>query len=484
MTQTAARATVGERFFASAGVQRALEAIAASVREHGAEITDVRPPRSELKESYDSLMTRAGEARGRALLYPYIGSGLGNGALVELADGSVKWDMICGIGVHFFGHSDPELIQHAVLGSITDTVMHGNLQTGFEPYEFSEALLEEAAKGSNLKHCFVAPSGALVNENALKLAYQKSGGAPRVIAFKDCFMGRTVTMSQLGDSAANRIGIPLSTLVDYMPFYDEGAAAQGGMARQIDAACQQLLSFIERYPKQHACFIFELVQGEGGFNTAPREFFVELMKICRQHGIAVWDDEIQTFGRTTSMFLYDAMQLGEYVDLATVGKMTQACATLFTEAYNPGPGLLSATFTSSGAACRVGTYVINQLRQGDFYGEDGRIARHHRAFREQARAMIARHPEWFPKVEPGVLSPAPAELVGGAGGMMRFTPFGGRKDKINRALKTCFEEGVILFSCGHGPYHVRLLPPLGVMKLEDWARVFACMERGLAKAAV
>jgi len=484
MTQTAARATVGERFFASEGVQHALEAIAASVRQHAAEITDVRPARAELRETYDSLMTRAGEARGRALLYPYIGSGLGNGALVELADGSVKWDMICGIGVHFFGHSDPGLIQQTVLGSIADTVMHGNLQTGFEPYELSEVLLEEAARGSNLRHCFVAASGALVNENALKLAFQKSGGAPRVIAFKDCFMGRTVTMSQIGDSAANRQGIPLSTLVDYMPFYDEAAAAATGMGRQIDLACRHLLSYIERYPKQHACFIFELVQGEGGFNTAPREFFLELMKICRQHGIAVWDDEIQTFGRTTSMLAYDALGLGEFVDLATVGKMTQACATLFTEAYNPGPGLLSATFTASGAACRAGVHIVNQLRHGDYYGENGRIAQHHRAFREHAKALIARHPDWFPKIEPGVLSPTPADLVGGTGGMMRFTPFGGRKEKVNKALKACFEEGVVLFSCGHGPYHIRMLPPLGVMKMEDWPRVFACVERGLGKAAV
>ena len=66
---------------------------------------------------------------------------------------------------------------------------------------------------------------------------------------------------------------------------------------------------------------------------------------------------------------------------------------------------------------------------------------------------------------------------------MRFSPFGGSKSLIGKALKTCFEEGVLLFSCGHGPYHLRMLPPLGVMKLEDWPRVFGCVERGLARAA-
>jgi 4-aminobutyrate aminotransferase-like enzyme len=50
-----------------------------------------------------------------------------------------------------------------------------------------------------------------------------------------------------------------------------------------------------------------------------------------------------------------------------------------------------------------------------------------------------------------------------------------------QACKTCFEEGVILFYCGHGPYHVRMLPPMPAMKEEHWPKVFACIERGLAK---
>ena len=484
-TSAAARATAthGERFMHSAEVERAVETIVNTMVAHSAGITDVRTGSEELREGYDDLMARAGAARGRGLLYPYLGSGLGNGALVELADGSVKWDMICGIGVHFFGHSDPGVVGASIRGAMSDTIMHGNLQSGFEPYELSELLLAEAAKGSSLKHCFVAASGALVNENALKLAFQKHGAAPRVLAFKDCFMGRTVTMSQIGDSAGNRVGLPLSTLVDYMPFYDEAYAARTSPKRMIDMACDHLQSYIDRYPKQHACFIFELVQGEGGFNTAPREFFVELMKICKANDIAVWDDEVQTFGRTTSMFAYDTLGVGEYVDLVTIGKMSQACATLFTEAYNPGPGLLSATFTGSGSACKAGSEIVRRLLGGGYYGEGGLIAQHHKAFREQAEALVARHPDWFPEVKAHPMSPSPVGKVGGIGGMMRFSPFGGAKDKVGKCLRACYDEGVILFSCGHGPYHIRMLPPLGVMKLEDWPRVFAAVERGLAKVA-
>jgi len=41
--------------------------------------------------------------------------------------------------------------------------------------------------------------------------------------------------------------------------------------------------------------------------------------------------------------------------------MTQACATLFTEEFNPKPGLLSGTFTGAANAFKVGTRIIERL---------------------------------------------------------------------------------------------------------------------------
>lgn len=487
MTRTASSAatasgatTAGERLRRSPAVRAALDSILEEARAASALVTDVRAPLPGKKEEYESLMARAAAVRGRGLLYPYLGSGVGNGALVELADGSVKWDMICGIGVHFFGHSDAQLIEQSLIGALDDTVKHGNLQSNFEAYEFAEVLLKEARKSSRLKYAYVSTSGAMANENGLKVCYQKHAPASRVLAFKDCFMGRSCTMAQIGDTAEYRQGVPLNVLVDYMPFWDTVAADRMGAKRFIDMAVEHLLQYIHRYPGQHACFIFELIQGEGGFNVGERDYFKALMDVCRAHRIAIWDDEIQTFGRTPRMFAYELFDLGEYVDVFCVGKMTQACATLFTEEYNPKPGLLSGTFTGEGGSFRVGTNIIERLRDGAYYGDQGLIARHHAAFREQVRALMARHPDWFPPV--ASLGGGGDHLVGGSGGMMRFTPYAGSKDKILKAAKALFEEGVILFYCGHGPYHVRMLPPLGVMKLEDWPRVFACIERGMARA--
>jgi len=467
--------TVGEQLRESPALQAAIRAAVEEVRAKNAQITGPRGAIEGRAESYQSFMDRAAAARGRGLLYPYLGSGAGNGALVELMDGSVKWDMIGGIGVHFFGHGEPELIETAMLASTEDTLKHGNLQSGFGAYEFLEALLEQAKKSSRLAHGFVTTSGAMANENSLKVCYQKHAPASRVIAFKDCFMGRSVTMCQIGDSAAGRVGIPLTTQVDYMPFYDEVAAERMGATKFIDMAVSHLEQYIERYPKQHACFIFELVQGEGGFNVGTRDYFKALMDCCKANNIAVWDDEIQSFGRTERMFAYELYDLGDYVDVFCVGKMTQACATLFTEQYNPQGGLLSGTFTGASVEFAAGKRIIERLAEGGYYGSDGRIAQHHAAFRAEVKKLAAKHPQLFPKVAQS------ADIVGGIGGMCRFTPFGGAKDKIMKACHTLFDAGVLVFYCGHGPYHLRMLPPLGVMKLEDWPRVFEKVEEGLLK---
>ncbi len=481
MEQALARGTLADALRTSPNVRQAIDAIIEEVRQASAQITDIRPPREDLRESYDAFMERVAQIRGRGLYYPYIGSGLGNGALVELADGSIKWDMIGGIGVNFFGHSDPELIEEALVASLDDVVKHGNLQSNADAYRFADKLIECASRSSRLRHCFLTTGGALANENALKICYQKHKPASRVIVFKDCFMGRTITMAQLGDQPAYRDGIPLTVSVDYMPFFDEVAAQRMGHTRFIDMALMHLEQYIQRYPKQHAAFVFELIQGEGGFNTSTRDYFKALMECCKAHNIAVWDDEIQTFGRTTDMFAYEHLDLGEYIDVLTVGKMTQACACLFSEEYNPAPGLLSGTFTGETVSFRVGRRILERLDTPGRYGDDGLHAQHFGAFEEQVRALASRHPDWFPKVPEIRGGTNVDDIVGGCGGMMRFTPFAGDKTKVINACRALYDEGVITFYCGHGPYHIRMLPPLGVMSLDDWPRVFEVVERGLQK---
>lgn len=458
-------------------VARAIEAVLARVRSAQASITEARPADPARRAAFEEAMRRTAAVRGRGPIMPYLGTGMGNGPLVELADGSVKWDMLNGIGVHMFGHGDPRMVGAALRAGLSDLCMQGNLTSNSDSVAFAEFLVAEARRSSAMAHCFVSNSGCMVNEAALKVCMQKTGGAPRILAFQDCFMGRSVTMSQIGDAAAYRQGIPLSTLVDYMPFYDPLMGA-----RSTEMSLWHLKQYIRRYPGQHACFVMELVQGEGGFNVAPREHLVALMEACKEAGIPVWDDEVQSFGRTESMFCFERLDLGRHVDVVTVGKMSQACACLFTAEMNPKPGLLSGTFTAGTSAFQVGLEALRTMRDGGYYGPDGRIARLHAAFRERAHALVAGHPEWFPAIRDSLGREGVAP-VGGTGGMCRLTPFGGDKDRIMKLLHALFEDGVMAFYCGHEPYHVRMLPPVGVMEPAHWGPVFGILERSLARTA-
>jgi len=485
--------SAGHAFRRSPAVHAGIDSIVQELQRRQQTITGTRGPTSDAsKLSFDEFMQRAADVRGRGLFYPFVGSGFGRGPLVELMDGSVKYDMITGIGVRFFGYSDPDLVRASLQGGLEDVPMQGHLMQNESAIEFAEILVQEAARTSNIKHAFLCGSGAMANENALKVCYQKNHYAPRVIAFSGCFMGRSTTMAQIGDNAGGRQGIPLSTLVDYMPFYDHIAARRmsagdvSGPTRYIDMCVWHLEQYLRRYPGQHACFIFELVQGEGGFNTALPEYHKALMQVCKDHGVAVWSDEVQTFGRTERMYCFEALGLGEYVDVVSIGKMSQVCAALFTDEYNPNPGLLSGTFLGSTSALHVGKRVLERLRDDDYYSEmdghgkvvkPGRIHKHHQLFRDHVAKLARKHPDWFAH------NNLVHEIASGYGGMLRLTPFAGRKEHVMKLCHVCYEEGLIVFYCGHGPFHLRMLPPLGVMHESDWDPVFDILERAMAKVA-
>ena len=121
--------------------------------------------------------------------------------------------------------------------------------------------------------------------------------------------------------------------------------------------------------------ILELIQGEGGFNAAPREFFISILDILREHGVHIWFDEIQTLGRTKEIFAFQDLQLDDYADLVTFGKMAQVCGTLYQEKLKPKPGLISQTYTSSSSAIQAAINTFKALLEGDFFGDNGKVVK-------------------------------------------------------------------------------------------------------------
>ncbi len=456
--------TRAEDFFNDTQVKTATKTLVESLKNHQKKLTGVRAADETLKLNYEGQIKKFEEARGGKLFFPFLGSGLGNGALVELNDGSVKYDFITGIGVHFFGHSNAGLIEASIQAALSDTVMQGNLQQNPNSHEFSELLLSAATKNdSRLKHCFLTATGVMGGENALKMAFQKRSPASRVLCFQNCFMGRTLLMSNTTDNPAYKQGLPKVIDVDYLPFYDH-ADPQGSTTRAVAA----LKNYLEKFPNQHAAMCFELVLGEGGFYPGTHDFFVALMEICRANSIPILVDEVQSFARTTELFAFQYFNLEKYVDAVWIGKASQICATLFTADMKPKPGLLSQTYTGASTAIAAGVYVLKALLSGGFYGSNGRMAKLNAFFAGKLKEIGARHPGL-------VTGPF------GVGAMVAFQPFDGDEAKVKQLVNKLYDNGVMSFYCGHGPTRVRFLMPAGVVTEADITAVCEILERTLGE---
>lgn len=447
------------RFKKDPRISEAKKLILAALKDHQKAITGIRPPHQDLVQSYQDTLMAFNEVRGGKLYFPYLGSGWGRGPFVELLDGSVKYDMISGIGPHFWGHSHPALTEVAIDAALTDTIMQGHLQQNYDALLLSRLLV----KASGLDHCFLTSSGAMANENALKLAFHKKFPANRILAFDKCFLGRTLALSQITDKPSFREGIPIQLDVDYIPYFD---------AHHPEAstkhAVEVLHSHLTRYPRQHAAMCFELIQGEGGFNMGTPHFFKTLMSILKEHNIAIFIDEVQTFGRTSQLFAFQHFGLEEYADIVTIGKLSQVCATLFRNSYKPKPGLLSQTFTSSSSALQASYWIVQHLLSDGFFGPGGKLIQLHERF----ELHFKRLEETWPDRMHGPY---------GVGAMIAFTPFDGEPERISKFVQDLFQAGVISFVAGSHPTRVRFLIPAGAMTLEDVDAVMLIVEEVVAK---
>jgi len=442
-------------------VRDAIETLVAKVEARQAEL-EARPWHDDLADAYAKRLESFASDRGGPTFFPYLGSGFGRGPLVELGDGRVVYDFITGIGAFPMGHSDPRLIRAQLEGALSDVVIQGNLQQNGESAAFLNLLVESASEnGAELKHGFLSNTGVMAGENALKIAFQKNQPAHRVLAFKHCFAGRTISFSQITDKPVFREGLPETLPVDYIPFYDP--ADPHGSSRRAQA---MLAWHLERHPGEYAAMFFELVQGEGGFNVGSRAFFEPLMRTCREAGVAVLVDEVQTFARTESLFAFQHFGLDAWVDVVWIGKASQACAMLYRPEFRPKPGLLSQTFTASTSAIRAGQVIIEAAREGGYYGKNGKLAQLHRRFVEGVEAVNARLGD---------------RLRGpyGIGGMWAFTLDDGDATATKEFIRHLFNFGVMAFAAGNEPARVRFLPPFLNLSEKDIEGFFLRLFRAL-----
>src|SRR5690606_12853462 len=138
-----------------------------------------------------------------------------------------------------------------------------------------------------------------------------------VIAFTGAYHGRTMMTLGLTGKVA-----PYSARMGLMP---------GGIFRALypcelhGASVADAIERSERIfehdaeTREIAASRLEPVQGEGGFNVAPKDFMARLRALCDQHGLVLIADEVQTgAGRTGTFFAME--QMGVVADLTTFAK--------------------------------------------------------------------------------------------------------------------------------------------------------------------
>lgn len=428
---------LSDEFFNDEAVKHAFNVVLDRLADYQKKVTGVQGAKAHCRAGFAKLMTVVEQTRG-SLYFPYLSAGLGHGPYVECADGSIKLDFISGIGVHW-SHGDRHLVASSLHAALHDTIMQGNLMQ----HSGSVALFQKLVSYSGLDAVFLTSSGAMGVENALKLCFQQRFPARRVLAFSNCFCGRTLATASITDKPHYRQGLPAVLDVDYLPFYDPKRPQES-----TQDAVAQLKTYLNRYPDAYACMKFELIQGEGGFNVGSRSFFVAIMDILKEAGIPIYIDETQTFGRTTSLFAYQMFGLADYVDIVSIGKLSQVCATLYRESFRPKPGLISQTFTSSTAAIEAAKVIVDQLVHQNYLGKTGKIARLHGYFCRKFRAL-QRH------------FPAQLGPVRGVGSMIAYSVYDGSMAAAVSFVKACYEAGLMGFVAGRDPAYVRYLLPIG-----------------------
>lgn len=224
----------------------------------------------------------------------------GDGVYLYDTDGKKYLDFMAGIAVSGLGYGNVEL-KNALKEQIDNLLHSSNLYYNTTCGKAAEAL----RRASRMDRIFFTNSGAEANEGALKAArkyaWQKKSGRFEFIAMKDSFHGRTMGALSVTEHPAYRE--PFEPLIPGVSFAEFNN-----------------LESVKKLVNEKTCgIIVEPVQGEGGINTATKEFMTGIRKLCDEEGILMICDEIQCgMARTGEMFAWQLY--GTKPDIMTMAK--------------------------------------------------------------------------------------------------------------------------------------------------------------------
>lgn len=326
-------------------------------------------------------------------------------------------DFYGGHAVAALGYAHPDLL--AALGRQAKNMYFQSNAVALDVRaQAADALVSIAPPG--LGRVFFANSGAEANENALRIACRTTGRS-RVLALEHGFHGRTAASAAVTWGAAKSwYGFPRAPFdVDFIP-------------RDDVAKAEELIN------GETAAVIIELVQGLAGAYDLDRAFVAAIAAACKQHGVLLIVDEVQSgVGRTGAAFaaqLYD-LQPDMLTTAKALGGGFPCSALLVTEelAAKLKSGDLGTTFGGGPMACALVSTVIEVIRRDRLL--------------ENVRTLSA-------ELQKSALT-GPVESIQGRGFLL-----GLRCNRPAKAVQTALLERDILVGTSSDPAVVRLLPPL------------------------
>ena len=352
----------------------------------------------------------------------------GDGVYLYDTDGKKYLDFMAGIAVSGLGYGNVEL-KNALKEQIDNLLHSSNLYYNTTCGKAAEAL----RRASGMDRIFFTNSGAEANEGALKAArkyaWQKKSGRFEFIAMKDSFHGRTMGSLSVTEHPAYRE--PFEPLIPGVCFAEFNN-----------------LESVKKLVNEKTCgIIVEPVQGEGGINTATKEFMTGIRKLCDEEGILMICDEIQCgMARTGEMFAWQLY--GTKPDIMTMAKaigsgvpvgafaMTKAIAEASLK-----PGDHGTTYGGNPLACAA---VAKTL---EIY-ENQKLAAHVKEVGDYMEEQLKKLVEDYDCV---------VEQRGL--GLIRGIKLSG---PVGEVVKKAMEEGLLIISARSDV--IRLVPPLVIEK--------------------
>src|SRR5437667_11960650 len=241
--------------------------------------------------------------------YPLVAK-RGHGAIVEDVDGNSFLDFAAGIAVCSTGHCHPKVVA-AIQKQAAELIHMSGTDFYYESMPQLAERLGRTMPGAESKKVFFTNSGTEAIEGAIKLA-RYATKRDKMIAFYGCFHGRTMgSLSLTASKATQRKGFgSLLGGVEHIPY---PYAYRCALGHGPETCGEEILEALENQifkrlfdATEVAGIIIEPIQGEGGYVPAPKFFLQELQRICRQHGIMLLTDGVQSVrGRSGKMWAHE-----------------------------------------------------------------------------------------------------------------------------------------------------------------------------------